>query len=115
MSERKWFGREPALVIHGVGAVLTLLIAFNFPGLGPALAAALIAALTAVASLVTAMQVRPWAPSIFAGVIGAAAPLVAAFGLDLTQVQVGVVTAAVAALMAIWTRPQQTPVYSPAP
>lgn len=111
----KWFGREPSLVINGIGAVLTLLVVFGLPGWNDALVAAITAALTAGAAWWTAWHVRPWPPSLFSGIVGAGFTLLASFGLHFSQAQTGAVTLAVAGLMAILTRAQQTPIASPAP
>jgi uncharacterized membrane protein required for colicin V production len=110
MAQSKWFGREPALVIQGLGAVLSTLVVFGLPGLNDGLVAAITAVLTAGAAAWTAWHVQPVAPSVFGGFIGAGATLLASLGFHLTQQQTGAVTLAVAALVAILTRPQQTPV-----
>jgi hypothetical protein len=108
-DEHRWFGREPALWIQAIGAVLSLLVALGLPGLNDAVAAAIVALLVAGAAAYTALHVTPVAPTVFAGVIGAGATLLAALGLHATQAQVGAVAAATAAVMAILTRPQQSP------
>lgn len=113
--QHRWFGREPALIIQAVGAVLTLLVAFQLPHLTVATAAYITAALTALASTITGLYVRPWQPSVFGGLIGATATLLAAFGWHFSQQQVGSFTVLVALLMALVTRAQQTPSDSPQP
>lgn len=110
MEQRRWFGREPALIIQGVGALLTVLIAWRFKGLDDHTAATITAFLTALAATITAAYVRPWAPSIFGGLLGAGATLLASFGLHLTQTQTATVTVLVATIVALLTRPQQTPI-----
>lgn len=115
MPDQKWFGREPALVIQTIAAILTLAIGFGVPGLNDGLAAAITAVLTAGAATWVALHVRPIAPTVFTGFITAAATLAAAFGLDLSQQQVGLVAVAATALMAMLTRAQVTPVDDPDP
>lgn len=110
MDSPKWFGREPALVIQSLGALLSLLVVFGVPGWNDHLVAAITAFVAAVAAAWTAWHVQPVAPSIFAGVITAGATLLASFGWHLSQGQTGAVTVAAAAAMAILTRPQQTPI-----
>jgi hypothetical protein len=115
MVQPKWFGREPALVIQTISALLALAVAFGIPGLNDGVAAAITATLTAGAGAWVAWHVRPVAPTVFTGFITAAATLAAAFGLDLTQQQVGLVAVAATAVMAMLTRAQVTPVHDPDP
>lgn len=110
MAQSKWFGREPALVIQGIGALLATAVVFGLPGLNDGLVAAITALLTAGAAAWTALHVQPIAPTVFGGLFGAGATLLAALGFHLSQQQTGAVTLATAALMAILTRPQQEPV-----
>lgn len=109
-NEKPWFGREPALVIQGVSAVLAMLVGFGVRGLDDGLVAAIAAALTAAAGVYTALYVRPIQPTIFGSLIATLATLGAAFGLDWDQQQVALVTLASQALVALLTRPQQVPV-----
>jgi hypothetical protein len=116
MSEPRIFGREPALFISAIAALLALAGGFGLPGADDGLVAAVTAFLTAAAAAWTAWRVDPVAPSIFGGVITTGATLVAAFGLDLTQTQVALVSAAAMTLVTLFAvRPQVTPVDSPAP
>lgn len=109
-NERPWFGREPALVIQGVSAILAMLVGFGVPGLDDGLVAAIAAVLTAGATAYTALHVRPIAPTVFGGLIAALATLGAAFGLDWDQQQVALVTLSVQSVVALLTRPQQVPI-----
>lgn len=111
--QRKWFGREPALVIQGVAAVLAVLVAWGFPGLTDSTAGAIIAVLVALAACLTAAQVRPWAPSIFGGLITTGLALLSSYGLHYPQTRTALLTAAAAAGVALLTRPQQTPTAAP--
>jgi hypothetical protein len=115
MPEQKWFGREPALVIQAISALLALAVAFGVPGLNDGLAAAITAAITAAAAAWVALHVQPIAPTVFTGLITSLATLAAGFGLDLSQQQVGLVALAATALMAMLTRAQVTPKDDPDP
>lgn len=115
MNDPRWFGREPALVIQTISAVLALLVGFGISGLDDGLAAAITAVLTAAAATWVALHVRPVAPTVFTGLVTASATLAAAFGLDLTQQQVGLVAMAATAVMAMLTRAQVTPTSDPDP
>lgn len=107
----KIFGREPALVVGVLGAVLVMLASFNISFLNAGQAAAITAML---ASLVMAWTTRPAAPALFTGVIAAGAALMAEYGLMLADAQVGAISAAVLAIFALVARqqlhPQETPV-----
>jgi hypothetical protein len=105
----KLFGREPALWIGTLTALLAVAAGFGLPGVDDGLIAALTAFLTAGSGAWTAVRVRPVAPAVFTGVITTGATLLAAFGLDLAQQQVALVTAAAMAVMALVTRAQVTP------
>lgn len=115
MAGRKWFGREPALFLQGAAAFVSALVVFGFPGLNDSLAAAITGVLTAGAAVWTAWHVQPVAPSLFGGLISAAVALLSALHVyDVTQQQAGAIQLAVAAMVAIVTRPQQEPIASPA-
>lgn len=113
MSDDRWFGREPALVIQSIAAVLALLVGFGVPWMNDGLAAAITAVLTAGAAAWIALHVRPIAPAVFTGVITTGATLLSAVGFDLSQSQVALVTTAVVAIMAMWTRQSVTPAHDP--
>lgn len=115
MAQSKWFGREPALVIQGIGAVLAALVVFGLPGVNDTLVAAVTGVLTAGAAAWTAWHVQPVAPSVFGALVSAVVALLSVLHVyDVTQQQAGAIQLAVAALVAILTRPQQEPVTSPA-
>lgn len=110
-----WFGREPALVIQGIGAVLTMLVAFSVPGLNDHLVALILAVISAAAASWAALHVKPVGPAAFSGFIGAAAALAGEFGLHLSQAQLGTATATAVMVATIWARGQITPAHDPAP
>lgn len=111
MAQSRWFGREPALVIQGIAAVLAACVVFGLPGLNDSLVAAITGLLTAGAAAWTAVHVQPVAPSVFGGLVSAVVALLAVLHVyDVSQAQAGAVQLAVAALVAILTRPQQEPV-----
>jgi hypothetical protein len=109
MESPTLFGREPALWISSLAAVLAVVAGFGLPGINDGIIAALTAFLTAGAGAWTALRVRPIAPAVFTGVISTGAVLLAAFGLDLSQHQVGLVAAAAAMLVSLVARGQVSP------
>ncbi|MET8278296.1 hypothetical protein [Micromonospora sp. NPDC005174] len=109
-------GREPAVIIGGVVSVAAVLVAFGFDFLTAKQAGAVEALLTALAAVWIAVKVRPVAPTLLVGVITTGATLLAAYGYELSQSQVGSIAAAsVALLTALVIRPQSTPKADPRP
>lgn len=103
----KIFGREPALVIGFIGAVLTALAGFNLDILTPGAVTAIVALLT---SAVTAWATRPIAPALFTGVLTAAVALVAEYGLHVSGDLVTGLSAVILAGFALFAvRPQVSP------
>jgi uncharacterized membrane protein len=105
----KLFGREPTLWIQAVSALLGIIVAFGMDWLTGDQAAAITAVVSAGFGALNAMVVRPIAPAAFTGLVAAAATLLAAFGLDFNQEQVGMVQVAVLAVLSLITRNQVTP------
>ncbi|MFC0504207.1 hypothetical protein [Micromonospora costi] len=107
-------GREPAVLINAVAALLALFVAFGADFLTAKQAGAVEAFLAAAATAWLLSKVRPIAPTLFTGVITTGATLAAAYGFELSQEQVGSITAASIALMtALVIRPQSTPKSDP--
>lgn len=102
----KIFGREPTLWITTIGVVLVLLATFNVPFVTAGVADAVVAVLTA---LFVALTTRPFAPALFKGVVTGGVALMAEFGLHLADAQVGALTAAAMAVVALLVRSQVSP------
>jgi len=109
MSTPTLFGREPALYIAAIAAILGIAVTLGIDGLSATQAAAIVAVLNAAAAVWTAMLVRPIAPAAFTGLVSAAAALLAAYGLDVSQETVGAINGAVLAVLALLTRGQVSP------
>lgn len=108
-NKRLLGGREPAVWLSLVAAVISLVTSFGFDistdtqGVIQAFAAAVI-------GLLVALLVRPVAPAAIAAVIQTGLPLLVAFGLDLTIEQQGSILALSAlALNLLLVRPQVQP------
>ncbi len=107
------FGREPALILRAVSAVVALVVAAGLP-LTENAAQALIALTAAVLGAWQALSVRPVAPSVFGAVIAAGIALLAALDVvHVTDMQTALTVAGVEAVLALWLRPQSTPVSAP--
>lgn len=104
------FRREPAAWLQGASVALGLLVAFPVFGLDDDTAAIINGAIVAIVGAITALRVRPIAPTVFASAIGATAVLTARFGLEFNSEQVGAVQTAVALFIFLTTRDQQEPV-----
>ncbi len=109
----KVFGREPALWLGLIGAVLTTLVSLNQPWLSAGAAAAIMVAITAVA---TAFLTRPVAPALFVAAFGAIAALFAEYGTTLPEGLVAGISSLILAGFALaGVRPQVTPTPADAP
>jgi hypothetical protein len=113
VSQIRIFGREPALVMGAIGAVLAWIATLGFEWMNAGQSTALI---TFLSALVIAATTRPWAPALFVGVISAGASLAAAYQLHWSEEAVtglGTIVLTVCALFGI--RSQVTPAADPAP
>lgn len=107
------FGKEPALIIATVGALVNWLVTLELGWLDAGQAAAIVALLTAV---LTAVTTRPIAPALFVGVLTAGAALFAEYGLHWSDASVtGLSSLLIAALALFGIRDQVTPKADPAP
>lgn len=107
----KIFGREPALIISAIGAVVTLLVTLNLPDLDAGAGAAITTFLTAV---VIAFTTRPVAPALFTAVISAGAALFAEYGLHVSDAAVAAISGLVLVGFSLaGVRPQVTPTADP--
>lgn len=104
----KIFGREPALIISTISAVLSLIVTFNV-GMSGEQAGAIVAVISAAFGAITAAATRPIAPSAFTAVVAAGAALLAAYGLDVSAETVGATNAVVLAVLALLARGQVSP------
>lgn len=109
------FGRQPAMIIQTIHAALLVLSAFWGARLhlDEGTVAAIQVLLTAAATAWIAIQVRPFAPTVFSGVIIAAVELLGRFGLGITDVQLGAVLVFVTSAVTMWAWSRQTPVVDP--
>lgn len=109
----KIFGREPALVVGFVGAVLTALVAAGVPGLNAGQAAAIMALLVGA---ITAWATRPMAPGLYAGLVGAGAAVLAEYKFEFSEQVTASLTGLVLASFALFAvRDQVTPVRDAVP
>lgn len=104
------FGKEPALILALIGAVVAWIATLGFDWLNAGQATAVI---TFVTGVVIAATTRPIAPGLFVAVLSAGAALAAQYGLEWSDAAVtslGTIVLAGFALFGI--RPQVSPATS---
>lgn len=106
---KKIFGREPTLWFAAIAAAINLLVTFELDFLSAQQAALMITVVSAVFGAVAAWKTRPIAPQVFTYVVSSVTALVAAYGVHLTQEQVGQFNLLALAVMSLVTRNQVSP------
>lgn len=109
----KIFGREPALIVGFVAAVVAVLAGLNLDWLS---AGASVAIVAAVGAIITAATTRPVAPALFVGAFVAVAAVVAEYNYHLSDGLIAGAGGLILAAFALFgVRPQVTPAADPAP
>lgn len=102
-------GREPALWLNGLSAVLGLVVTFNV-GLSQDQAGWIVASVSAILGAIAAALTRPIAPQAFTALVATVASAVAAFGYDVAPTTTAAINGLVLAVLMFVTRGQVTPV-----
>lgn len=102
-------GREPALWLAVVQAVLGILVGFQFDRLSAEQAALWLSATNAIIAVIMALATRPWAVTVFTNAFSILATLGAAYGLDLSQAMVASVNLALVAAVTLIARGEISP------
>jgi hypothetical protein len=107
--------REPAIYLRVLAAGLALLVGFGIsPMLTESTTQLILAFVAAGVGAWQAFKVRPVAPSVLATVLTTGFALAAAFNLvHVTEGQTALVLAFVEGALALWLRPQSTPIAAP--
>jgi hypothetical protein len=108
-------GREPTLLVNFIAGLLALLVTFQWDGLSAENAGAIVAAIVAIAAAVNAFAVRPIAPAVFTGAVGAVVALVGTYGFTVAPETLAAIDGIVVAGLALIFRAQVTPVAAPGP
>ena len=107
----KVFGREPAVFIAVIEALLALLVTFQLDGLTAEQPTHILAAAVGLGGLPTAWTVRDKLFAALGGLSRAALVLGGSYGLNLTQEQIGLAVAVISSVAGIIVlRPQTSPV-----
>lgn len=110
----KIFGREPALWLNSLAAVLGLVVTFNV-GLTEVQAGLLVAGTSAVLGAIAAALTRPIAVQAFTAAVATVASAVGAFGFEVAPTTTAAINGCVLAVLMFITRGQVTPIAPPAP
>jgi hypothetical protein len=110
----KIFGREPALALNTLSAVLGLLVTFNV-GLTEVQAGWIVAGTSAILGAIAAALTRPIAVQAFTTLVATVASAVAAFGYDVAPTTTAAINGALLAVIMFITRGQVSPASPAAP
>lgn len=103
------FQTEPAVIMYGLSAVLTALVAFGVHA-SPGQVAAVTTIATGLITIVTAVTTRPVAVPVVTGAVATIATAAAAFGLHLSTAQIGAFVPVLAIVLSLILRQAVTPV-----
>lgn len=107
-------GREPALWLNTLAAVLGLIVTFNV-GLSAEEAGWTVAGVSAVLGAIAAALTRPIAVQAFTTLVATVASAVSAFGFEVAPTTTAAVNGTALAVLMFVTRGQVTPVPPSAP
>lgn len=108
------FGREPALYLNTLSAILGLVVTFNV-GLTEDQAGWIVAGVSAVLGAIAAALTRPIAVQAFTTLVATVASAVAAFGYDVAPTTTAAINGLVLAVLMFLTRGQVSPATPSAP
>lgn len=109
----KIFGREPAFWVGVIEALIALLVTFNLPGLSNEQAGVIVALVIAAGGAVSAWATKDTALAALVAVVKAALVVGVAYGLHISQEQIGLVAGLVTVVGSGWLRTQTSPVETP--
>ena len=109
------FGRDPALWINALAALLSILVTLNIKGLSIDQAAAIVSVLTAGGGLLAALATRPFSVGAFTTFASTLVVLGAAYGLHVPPETLGAIQAAIVAVLTLVARGYITPLHDPRP
>lgn len=109
----KIFGKEPALIISLIGALVTWAVSLGFDWLNAGQATAIVTGLTAI---IIAFTTRPIAPALFTGAVAASAAIFAEYNFAVSDAFVTGLGAIILAGFGLFgVRNQVTPVTDQVP
>ena len=105
----KILGREPAVWLYALQAILAALVAFGVFGLTEDSAAWVLTIGNGVMALVVAIVTRPFVVGALTGAVQTVLTGAIAFGLPWTEVQTGAAIAALSVILGLILRPNLEP------
>lgn len=106
----KVLGREPALAVGAINAIIMLAGTLGVSLLSQEHAAAWVAVVNGLSAVILAWTVRPLSPAVFSQFIGAVVALVAGYGIALSSEFVFGLNAAIVPILLFVTRGQVSPI-----
>lgn len=108
----KIFGREPAVWVGVIEALLAVLLAFGI-GLSETTYGPIMAVIVALGGFITALGTKDTLLGALIGVIKAGIVLFATYGITISEQQTGSLIAAVSVVFALYQRTQTSPISDP--
>lgn len=102
------FSYEPATILYGVNAAVSLLVAYGLD-LSKDQVSAITVIATGLLTVITAAMTRPVVVSSITAAVGTCLTAVAAFGLHLTADQIGATVTAISIVLALLLRQNVSP------
>lgn len=109
------FGREPAIILYVVNAVVAFLATIPAIGLTEESSAWVMTIASGVVALVVAFATRPFVVSLLTGAVQTILTGLAAFGLPLTEQMTGAFVILLSGVLGLVLRSNVTPAADPAP
>lgn len=109
----KIFGRDPAFWVGVIEAAIAVLVTFKLHGLSNEQAGLWVAAIVALGGVLTAWTTRDTMLAALVAFVKGLLVLGVAYGLHVTQEQIGLIAALVTTFGAGWLRTQTSPVSTP--
>ncbi|MBO4272371.1 hypothetical protein [Microbispora triticiradicis] len=100
-SNFKILGRDPSIILYALQSILAALVAFGVLGLTEHAAAILLTITSGVFALITAAVTRPWQVSLFTGAVKTILTGLVAFGLPVSEVQMGAIISALTIVLGL--------------
>lgn len=105
----KIFGRDPAIWLAVINAVIGLVVAVHWLGLTTVQGGAVVTVASAILGLVTAFMVKPFAPTAATYLVGVIGEALSTFQYHVSAQVIGGINLLILALVAAIVRPQSTP------
>lgn len=106
----KVLGREPALIIGAINAVIMFGGTLGFSLLGMEQAALWVTAVNAISAVILSLATRPWSASVFSYALASVIALGAGYGIELKPEAVNGLNGLIVPILMLITRGQVSPI-----